>query len=279
MRYDYLLVVGPGRSGSEFLYDNLRSHPDMAFPEIRGGRYYQSLRRFNRTFNRLNRDRKKIFVDITVLGYHDSVLDKGIEVLKVNGYRILLMVILRDHCDRALSMMRFRRSRGEKSALLGTKRLEQAVVQDRLTRKNLVNIYGLDVDVLTVNFPTLTTDTTTVLDTLASICGISKFELTERRVVNESVRARNIVLSTFGKSIAIAMRRIGFKRLLQRLKDSQFIRKIFFVPLTEDEDKSALSEKSKEILEASFMDCCSIVENSSEKIHEGIYFRNGSCSS
>ncbi len=40
---DYLLAVGPGRSGSEFLYENLKSKPGFVFPEIKEGCYCRSV--------------------------------------------------------------------------------------------------------------------------------------------------------------------------------------------------------------------------------------------
>ncbi len=276
MMYDYLLVVGPGRSGSDFLYQNLKNHPAMVFPEIKEGRYYKSPRRFRGTIDQLNCDTRRILVDITTRGYRDLSLIEGIRAQKVNGYRILIIVLLRDHLDRALSAMLFRKSRGERSALFGMSKLEDAVVRDRLTKQNLLDIYELDVDVLAVHFSTLTNDTEAVLEVLASLCGTSEFGTVERLVINESVRARNILFSAFGKAVAIAMRKLGFKRLLQRVKDNQSVKKLFFVQLSEDEDKLTMSEKSTELLKTSFSECCSIIENASDKIREGIYFRRTS---
>ena len=270
MVYDYLLVVGPGRSGSDFLYENLKNHPELAFPEIKEGYYYRSPRNFDKTLRGLQ---GKTLVDIANLAYKDPSLTKGLEQLAAKGCRTLIVVLLRNHYDRALSMMRFRKSRGEVSALFGRRRLEDAVIQDRLKPSDLLGIYRCGVDVLTVSFPTLTQDTGAVLDTLSTICGVSHFNYAAHGVVNESVRTRHILLSVFGKSVAVALRRLGLTRILQKLKDNQSVRDLFFVPLSRDARGMSISQANMNILQDSYLKCRSIIHCVSDEIGEGIYFR------
>lgn len=270
MVYDYLLVVGPGRSGSDFLYENLKNHPELAFPEIKEGYYYRSPRNFDKALRGLQ---GKTLVDIANLAYKDPSLTKGLEQLAAKGCRTLIVVLLRDHYDRALSMMRFRKSRGEISALFGRRRLEDAVIQDRLKPSDLLGIYRCGVDVLTVSFPTLTQDTGAVLDTLSTICGVSHFNYAARGVVNESVRTRHILLSAFGKSVAVALRGLGFTRILQKLKDNQSIRNLFFVPLAQDARGMSISQANMNILQGAYLKCRSMIRCVSDEIGEGIYFR------
>lgn len=270
MIYDYLLVVGPGRSGSDFLYENLKNHPELAFPEIKEGYYYRSPRSFDKALRGLQR---KTLVDIANLAYKDPSLPKGIERLAAKGYRTLIVVLLRNHYDRALSMMRFRKSRAEISALFGDRILENAVVRDRLKPSALASIYRCDIDVLTISFPTLIQNTDAVLDTLSSICGISSSLHVARGVVNESVRARHILLSALGKSTAVAMRRLGLTRLLQKLKDNHSIRNLFFVPMSQDEPSVSVSQSNAEMLQDSYLQCLSVILAASDEIGEGIYFR------
>ena len=151
--YDYLLVVGPGRSGSEFLYRLLRGHPSFAFPEIKERYYYRSPRAFRRARKRLDgRGRGQLLCDVANLAYADAKLSRGVEALREAGFSILLVVLLRDHRDRAISMMQFRRSRAELSALLGARRLEAAVVRDRLNSERLADVFRTNADVLTLSF-------------------------------------------------------------------------------------------------------------------------------
>ena len=165
--YDYLLVVGPGRSGSDFLYSILRAHPDYAFPEIKEGAYYRSVRAYRRGRAKV-RPAGKLLCDIANDAYHDPRLVPGVRTLRQEGISILMMILLRDHCDRALSAIRFRKSRGRPSAFLGARHLERAVVRDRLTPGTLEGIFGLDIDILTVDFSTLVDDTEALLAKLAS---------------------------------------------------------------------------------------------------------------
>ena len=270
MVYDYLLVVGPGRSGSDFLYENLKNHPELEFPEIKEGYYYRSPRNFDKALRGLQ---GRTLVDIANLAYKDPSLTKGLDHLAARGCRTLVVVLLRNHYDRALSMMRFRKSRGEFSALFGRRRLEDAVVRDRLKPSDLLGIYRCGVDVLTISFPTLTQDTSAVLDTLSTVCGVANFNYAARGVVNESVRTRHILLSAFGKSVAVALRRLGLTRILQKSKDNQSIRNLFFVPLSGDEGSMSISQANMDILQDSYLECRSVIRRVSDEIGEGIYFR------
>ena len=273
MKYDYLLVVGPGRSGSEFLYHILKNHPDFAFPEIKEGAYYRSPKAFRRAWQSLQGASPKLLCDIENRAYCDPALLPGAAALGEGGFRILLVVLVRDYQERALSMMRFRKSRGQPAALLGDRHLEKAVVRDRLTAERLGDIFRIKADILTVCFPALTQETDAVLEVLASVCQTSKFEFVPRGAVNESVRARWIWFSAFGWLCGRALRQLGFKRLLQRIKDSALVARLFFTALPEDGGGLRLSDESREILDTSYVECQSIIEGASERMGEGIYFR------
>ncbi len=270
--YDYLLVVGPGRSGSEFLYRLLRGHPNFVFPEIKERYYYRSPRAFRRARRRLD-GRGQLLCDVANLAYADAKLSRSVDDLGEEGFRVLLVVLLRDHRDRAISMMQFRRSRAELSALLGARRLEAAVVRDRLTPERLADIFRTNADVLTLSFSALTQDTDAVMDVLPSLCGAPKFDRTPRQAVNQAVRARSLWLSTFGHWCGFTLRHLGFRRLLQRIKENEAVNKAFFVPLADDAERPRLSQESLKILDASAVACRCIVKNSSRQVREGIYLR------
>lgn len=275
MKYDYLLVVGPGRSGSEFLYHLLKEHPDLAFPEIKEGIYYRSPGAFDRARRRL-RGEPRLLCDIANSAYRDPALCRGVTALTEHGVRILLMVLLRDHAERAISMMQFRRSRGEPAALFGARRLQQATVRDRLAPDVLARIFRLDVDILTVTFGALTRNTAALLDVLAGLCRVSPFGSVPQGAVNEAVGARVLWLSAIGRSCGIALRKLGLRSLLQRIKDSASVRKVFFVPLAPDAGRPCLSGEARQTLAASGRACRSIVERSSEQIAAGVFFRPAS---
>ena len=269
--YDYLLVVGPGRSGSEFLYRALRDHPSFVFPEIKERSYYRSPKALARARRRL--DTGQLLCDIANGAYADPQLPDRVEALSGEGFRVLLVALLRDHRERAVSMMQFRRSRGEHSALFGAKRLERAVVRDRLTAERLAAILRPGVDVLTLSFPALTRETGAVLDVLASLCGVAGFDRVPRQAVNESVHPRRLMLSAVGHWGALVLRHLGFRRLLQRVKEHGLVTRVFFTPPPPGAARPRLSEEAVNALAASAIECRSIVERSSEQLSEGVYLR------
>ena len=269
MKYDYVLVVGPGRSGSEFLYENLRRHPRMGFPEIKEGYYYRSLRAYRRARGRLGKG--VMLADIANLAYNDARMPDGVRALQGAGERVLLVVLLREHRGRAASMMRFRRSRGERTALLGARRLEAAVVGDRLTADDLARIYAIDADALTLRFDALTGDPAGALTALYSQCGIEMGDGEPvASVVNESERARFVPLAALGKAGALLLRRLGCRRLLQRVKDSAGVRRLFFAPGASD---ARLSAAAAATLAAAYAECVVAVESGGERVGEGVYLR------
>ena len=270
-RYDYLVAVGPGRSGSTFLYENLKRHPAFDCREIKEGYYYRTPRRFEKI--RRLMDEEMILTDLSNLAYCDPQLVRGVCALRNRGYRILVVVLLRSHGDRAVSMIRFRKSRGEFSALFGARHLEESVVRDRLTPAHLSDIFHLDVDVLTVHFAALIGNPLASLNRLADICGASEFERVALQKVNESVQARNPLFSAFGKLVARTLRAARCRRLLQWLKNSGFVNLLFFTARREEEDVPPLSAENAALLEDSYRACRAVIDDASEQIGAGISFR------
>lgn len=251
------------------MYRKLKAHPDVEFPGIKEGYLYRSLGRFEQVRKRL--DEGLILADISNLAYQDPLLSCGIKMIKNNGYRVLLVLSIREHFDRAVSMVRFKKSRGEFCALKGMNYLEEKVMNDQLMPEQLWNIFQTDVDVLIVYFPILTQKTEVFLDHLSNLCGISQFNNIEKERVNESVCARNVLLSVFGKIVAIVLRKLGCVYFLQTLKDSNLMRRLFFTKMRRDD--FSLSEKNRRLLNALYFDCCTIIDDFSHRIGEQIYFR------
>ena len=212
-----------------------------------------------------------MLADIANLAYNDARLPDGVRALQGAGERVLLVVLLREHRGRAASMMRFRRSRGERTALLGARRLEAAVVADRLTADDLARIYAIDADALTLRFEALTGDPAGALAALYSQCGIEMGDgAPVARAVNESERARFVPLAALGKAAALTLRRLGCRRLLQRVKDSAGVRRAFFVAGASD---ARLSAEAEATLAAAYAECEAAVEAGGERVCEGVYLR------
>ena len=271
--YDYLLVLGPGRSGSEFLYRLLREHPSFVFPEIKERYYYRSPAAFRRARSLLNREPRQLLCDIPNLAWADNRLSRSVEALNAEGPRILFVLLLRDHRERAISMIQFRKSRGELSSLFGARFLERAVLRGSLTPERLETIFRTDVDVLTLTFPALVGDTDAVLGHLTSLCAVPPFDHVPRQPVNQAVRARFLWLSVLGNLLSPVLRFLGFRRTLQRIKEDPLVNKVFFVPLPEDAEKPRLSPEAITTLDAATRACHALVASSSLKLREGVYLR------
>ena len=273
-RYDYLLVVGPGRSGSDFLYRQLQAHPQLAFPEIKEGYYYRSIRRY-RKFRPPQARAGPILADIANLAYQDPKLPGGVERMQAGGARILLVVLLRQHWDRAVSMLAFRQSRGEYPLGRGGQgRLAAAVLRDRLTPEQLSRIYQMDTDVLTIHFPALVGNPAGTLAALAAACGIAAFPPPQAGVVNPAANARNFLLARLGRFAARSMRRLGLRRVLQGVKDNPRLMNWFFRPRPPAEPPPELSAASRDCLEQTYRECCALMAAApAEKIAAGVYFR------
>ena len=280
--YDYLLVVGPGRSGTDFLYQNLKGHPQFAFPEIKEAGYYRSPRRFRKDYRRLRNGGPpgpaaggdaRILADISNLAYQDRSLGARVARLKSLGVRVLVVVVLREHCDRARSMYRYRKSRGHLSAWLGAGRLERAVVRDRLTPEQMEEIYRAGVDVLCLEFAALMRRPEAAFRRLEGLCGVAGFGPLATEVTNPSVRGRSLPLSAAAHAGAGLLRRVGLRRLLQRLKDSRRIDHLFFVAMPDDERQVALKAENVRVLQNAFAGCLATIKAHSKPLDDGAYIR------
>ena len=268
--YDYLLIAGPGRSGTELLYLNMSRHPDLRFPEAKEGGYYRRPARIPRASAAAG-----ILTDISNLAYNDAALADGVSAARRAGRRVLIVITLREHRDRAVSMIRFRKSRGEFSAWFGDARLERSVIRDRLTRADLEAIYDLEADILAIRFDSLIENPKRALNAIAGLCGVPPFGEVEGGLVNESLRPRFFPLSAAAKLMALTMRRIGLRRPLQRIKDSDIPRKVLFAPITESEKRETaiLQESSARLLARSYKECMEMIERRSERVAEGVFVR------
>ena len=267
---DYLLVVGPGRSGSTSLYRLVNRHAAFSAPRIKEGGYYRSPRRFERALREIRKDAASILLDVANLAWRDPALPGGVKALVGQGFRVLLVVLLRDHLDRAVSMARHRRSRGIPSALLGRRVLERALVRDSLTPVDLSEIFGLGTDVLVVGFKALTGNTAEVLGHLARLCGTQGFDIPDLSPANPTVRARNLLLSALGKLAAAILRKAQCHRLLQRLKDSPRVTRLFFRP-TDGGNWPRFDKETEHLLTNLFASCRHTVQQAGEPLAEDLW--------
>lgn len=269
--YDYVLAVGPSRSGTTFLYRLLIAHPAFCAPEIKEAHYYRSARRLERALGRL-RGSDAMLLDIADTAWSDRRLVE-VAARAGQGRRILVVVLLRRHRDRARSTMAYRKSRVIPTLpawFAGPGGLERAVERDGLTAAALERIFALGADVLTIEFKALTGETQTVLNTVARLCRTQPFEIVAAAPVNRAERARFPPLAAAAKLAAWALRTLGARRLLQALKDDPRVVGLVFRPL-DPEELPALSAAAAERLERQHSACRAAIEAASEPLGEGLW--------
>ena len=113
----------------------------------------------------------------------------------------------------------------------------------------------MGVDVVTIDFRALVGRTGAVLDVLADLCGVARFEPVDRAPVNVAVQARSRWLSAAGKLAAVVLRGAGCRQLLQRLKDSPRVMGIFFRPGGAAGDWLPLGATAGDLLARRFAAC------------------------
>ncbi len=267
-RYEYLLVIGPGRSGSDFLYRNLKGHPLFACPEIKEGHYYQSQARYAKIRSGLPAG--KILADVANPAYADPGLRGGVAGIRRSGDRTLMVLLMRHHRDRAASIVRFDRARGRPSAMRSMQHRKETAMARGLTVRHLASIFDMPADVVVMDFDALTHDPELVMKELSRLCGGQARAATVREATNVSMKARFIPLSVIAFWIARALRALGMRNLLQRLKDQRQLKRMMFVPTDEHIE---FSEKELWAMNAQWQVCCDFVAANTVETASGIRIR------
>lgn len=269
---DYLLCVGPGRSGTTYIYEILRDHYAVDFPEIKEAYYYQSCRRYRRARQRLPPE--KILGDVANQAHRDPDLPEAIQKLRATGARILLLVVLRNHQHRAESMVQYAVSRGRNWRRGRRGDLVEDVVSRRLTSSQLEAIFAVDTDVLTFDFNFLVEQPGGSFNLLAKQCNIPPYLLplpTDRS--NPSEVARSKTAAAMASLLARGLRRVGLRQALQFLKESRWLHRGFFKPAPPGSSPHGadLAPQQIRLLEQANQDCWAVVRQHSVLLDEGVY--------
>ena len=261
--YDYLLFVGPGRSGTTHIYRALKVAYPVVFPEIKEGYYYRDPKRYRSALGHVS-PATHILGDVVNLAYIDPSLPTDIAHLTQAGQRVLVVVTVRNHAARAASQMRFDASRGRWD-------LERRALGVALTPLLFRRLLDLPTDVVVVDFHEFTVDPLATLNALARMCGIPEADVLPDVDRNESESARLGPLSALAPMAAGILRQLGLRRLLQALKDNPLVWGFFFKP-----SSGAVYELSEEIteeLEQMHVECWRIINTHLKQAGCGVYTR------
>ena len=271
--YDYVLAVGPSRSGTTFLYRALNAHPGFCAPEIKEGHYYRSPRRLERALGDL-RGTGAMLLDVADTAWRDPRLDR-VRGLAAGGVRTLLVVLVRRHRDRARSVMAWRRSRvwpAIPDLLPGRGGPGGAAERDALAAADLERIFALGPDVLAVEFDALAARPRAVLDGIARLCRTAPFGPVDAAPANPAVRARFAPLAAAAKLAAWALRAAGARRTLQALKDAPRLGRLVFRPVGPDWKPALAAAARLDRLEA---ECRAAVEAAGAPAGDGLRIVRG----
>ena len=268
--YDYLLFVGPGRSGTDYLCNVLHESHHVAFPEIKEGYYYQSPGRYMRM--RRKTPAGVILGDGANLAYLDTKLVNGVPYLHDAGERVLVVVTVRDHVERTRSMMQFDASRGRGLWWRARNGLERFAVSRRLTPERLWQICNVGVDIAVLDFQSLTTEPLRVVNWLARQCNIPEFKSLPDVDTNPSEQARSPYLSAVAALGARGLRKAGLRRTLQSIKDNGTLHNLAFKP-SGDQPAVALTPEHVELLDRDNAACWQFVHMNFSQAEDGIYLR------
>lgn len=217
----YILIAGPGRSGSTLLYTLIKCTDGVnRLGEIK------ELELYKRGFKSINRNADIIDISNRAFGEKQKVKE-FIEKIFFYDSRanVKIIYLFRDSAKRAISIYNFRKSRGYWETYLPKSFAFKQIAKDFLKPENIVvdlrvNTYVVDFDFL------IKCETQRYI--LSQILEVSGEADSIERKINESVKARSAFLSSVGKLMAISLRRVGAGMLLQKIKDTKIVNQIFF---------------------------------------------------
>lgn len=253
------ICIGPGRTGTTWLYELFENHNEILLPKIKETEY------FNNNFHKgeewyfdlfPKNIKNKCIGEISNMYYCDIDALRRISVKYPN---IKIIMSIRDPHDLLISYLKFAQRRGVEISsysdinnikigeIMGSGfdfRLKNKIlskgdnvnlIDSVLLSKYISILYELfkKENIHFFKFADLVDDADMAAQKIFSFLNISKpsgsFEY--KKVINQSAKARNPMLGRFAASAAFYLRRIGLFTLLNTLKNSNFVKSIFLTEL------------------------------------------------
>jgi hypothetical protein len=255
MNVDFI-VVGPGRSGTSWLFKLLEEHHHILMPDIKETEYFNNNFHkgddwYHSHFNSSQRS-KKIIGEISNMYYCDFAALKRIK--KYNP-SIKIIFNYRNPLDLLYSFIMFGRRRGlaisaEKylhtypyGMLMGsgyTQRLKKArlshgdvvsIIEAVKLSKYLELIFNIfrSENIFILNYEDLSNDPAALASEIFYFLGVEDKETSNLyKKINAVAVPRQKSIASFASSFAYYLRRFGFNRQLTYLHNSNFVKKILF---------------------------------------------------
>lgn len=233
------VMIGPGKSGTTWIYRLLREHPDVYVPETKEVMY------FNEFYDRGEDWYRSFFEHVdgeTAVGEVSNtyIFDERVAG-RIRRYNpsMRLITSLRNPIDRAFSHYLFLRRNGKVSGsfedIIGG---EHRVVERGLYHRHLRPFWQEfpDSQILVLDFDTLADDSRqfgrAIFEHLEVDASFWPESADERAL--GAMRPRSKLVARLAKAVAVGVRRLGHPELVTRLKESS-VMKLLFEPIDRSE--------------------------------------------
>ena len=227
----HFCVLGPGKAGTTWLYHLFRENDQVCVPLIKETEFFKSnyskgvewyLSLFDFTTQHL------AFGDISNQNYKSpDVIEKCLKLFPST----LFIYVLRDPRDRFLSAYRFELKQGRSLTIEAyASEWDLSLFDDQAIVRRLQECVPMG-QLLLVRFEDISSRPHFVAQLIGRSLGVQFLSFPTQDARNTSVYPRSRVLAKSGRFVASQLRRLGFLRLLPRLKNSFFISRMFYTKI------------------------------------------------
>jgi len=228
--YKHFCVLGPGKAGSTWFYNVMRYHRNVAVPRIKetyffsenfseGRSWYENMFNYN--------ENTKLFGDFSNQNiFMENVIDNCETIYPNTTY----FIFIRDPLSRLVSSYLFEKQIGFTGSLFdfvdfigGVERFDNnEIINSVVSKYKNISLYIID-------FNDIAKRPQELLDDICKVMNIPSVNLDGCDFdKNPSLKPRLSILSRFGKAVSSLLRNLGLYMLLQTLKDSKYVKNIFY---------------------------------------------------
>lgn len=262
MKKPNFLFIGPSKSGSTWIYEYLKMHPEVFVPEIKDIYY------FDKNFHKgdiwyekffMNSDRKAI----GELSHDYFSSEISLKRIKKFNKDFRLICCLRNPIDRAWSSYKFHVRNGYTKDFFHAVKEFPDIIEEGLYNKHISNLKNLfqEQNLLILDFEDLKKDPSKLCIQITNFLNISKFLPSELlgKVINPASKPRSKFLSKLTKATANFFRKINLNVLVGLIKQNKFILHLLYI-------KEVKHEKIPDEIKEYLKKCYSIEEMEYKKL-------------
>jgi hypothetical protein len=260
---NWVFFIGPGKTGSSWLYKNLFHHPDIKLPKnIKETNFFLDDNFIKQdlysSFFDYGKD-KKYNLDIS-----NTYIYKEDVANRIFNFEPSSKIVIgyRDPFSRIESAFHFKKRNGEIPQI---ETLESSLIDDKfdLIKTNYytkltqpyINNFGLE-NIFILEFSRLQNDPKKLLIDLFKFLSV-KVHFNEKfldKKINPASSFRIKQLSYLSKPISSTLRKLKFYKVLNYIKTSNFVQKLLFKELKESREKLSISQKEFILKKPGFQD-------------------------